>query len=212
MPDPWPLRNLILRTPRLTLCPDDDEGLLELAALALRGVHPPELMPFLPPWTDQPPDDMVRGMMQYHWTVRSQLSPTDWRINFLVRYEGRVIGSQGLSGKDFAITREVSTGSWLGMAHQGQGLGTEMRAAVLLLAFDHLGAGIARSGAFADNPASLRVSAKLGYREDGSNTWARQGKRAIEIRLLLDAGDFVRPEWPLEVTGFDECRGLFSAI
>jgi hypothetical protein len=30
--DPWPLRHLIMRTRRLTLRPDDDEGLYELAA------------------------------------------------------------------------------------------------------------------------------------------------------------------------------------
>ena len=45
--DPWPLRHLVLRTPRLELRPDDDAGLLELAEEARLGVHPPELMPFV---------------------------------------------------------------------------------------------------------------------------------------------------------------------
>lgn len=211
MPDPWPLRHLVLRTPRLTLRPDDDEGLYELAALALRGVHPPQEMPFLFPWTDQAPDDLVRGTAQYHWGARSRLTPSDWSVNFLVRHEGAVVGSQGLSGREFAITREVSTGSWLGSAHQRQGFGTEMRAAVLLLAFDHLGATTARSGAFADNPASLGVSEKLGYRRDGANTYVRRGVRATEIRLVLAARQFVRPEWTLEVDGLDGCRALFGA-
>ena len=211
MPDPWPLRHLTLRTPRLVLRPDDDEGLSELAALALRGVHPAEQMPFSVAWTDQAPDDLVRGALQHHWAARAQLSPSDWRINFLVRHEGRVIGSQGLTAKDFAITREVSTGSWLGMAHQGQGFGTEMRAAVLLFAFDHLGAGAARSGAFTDNPASLRVSERLGYSRDGSNTHTRRGQRATEIRMKLDAACLVRPEWTLEVEGLDGCRELLGA-
>jgi hypothetical protein len=31
------LRHLVLRIPRLTLRPDDDEGLYELAAVAVRG-------------------------------------------------------------------------------------------------------------------------------------------------------------------------------
>jgi hypothetical protein len=60
MSDPWPLRHLVLRTPRLALRPDDDNGLYELAALALRGVHPPQEMPFLFPWTDQDPEDLMR--------------------------------------------------------------------------------------------------------------------------------------------------------
>lgn len=210
MPDPWPLRNLLLRTPRLMLRPDDDEGLHELAALALRGVHPPAQMPFLQPWTDQPPEDLVRSTLQYHWEARSRVTPSDWTVNFLVRHEGRVIGTQSMSGVEFAITRQVSTGSWLGLAYQRQGFGTEMRAAVLLLAFDHLGAATARSGAFTDNPASLRISEQLGYRPDGSNVRVRRDERATEIRLALQRHDFVRPDWALEVEGLADCRPLLG--
>lgn len=202
----------MLRTPRLTLRPDDDEGLYELAALALRGVHPPQKMPFLHPWTDQAPDDLVRGTVQYHWRARSRLTPSDWNVNFLVRRDGRVIGTQSLSAKAFPITQEVSSGSWLGAAHQRHGFGTEMRAAVLLLAFDHLGAAIARSGAFTDNPASLRISEKLGYRHDGANTCARRGTAATEIRLALTARQLARPEWTLEVAGLEDCRRLLGAL
>ena len=47
-----------------------------------------------------------------------------------------------------------------------------MRAAVLHLAFDGLGARRAVSDAFEDNPGWLGVSRKLGYRDDESNgTW-----------------------------------------
>lgn len=165
----------------MMLRPDDDAGLYELAALALRGVHPPEQMPFLQPWTDAS-DDLVRTSVQHFWRGRAQLTAVDWSVNFLVRHDGRVIGIQELSGKDFAITREVSTGSWLSIAHQRQGYGSEMRAAVLLLAFDHLNATIARSGAFADNAASLRLSEKLGYRTDDANTCARRGSNRDPAR------------------------------
>jgi RimJ/RimL family protein N-acetyltransferase len=44
-----------------------------------------------------------------------------------------------VSGRDFAVLREVHTGSWLGQRYQGQGLGTEMRSAVLHLGFAGLG-------------------------------------------------------------------------
>lgn len=211
-PDPWPLRHLVLRTPRLTLRPDDDEGLYELAALALRGVHPPQQMPFRYPWTDQDPDNLVCNSVQHYWAARSRLTPSDWSVNFLVRHGGRVIGTQNLAATAFAITREVSTGSWLGAAHQRFGFGTEMRAAVLLLAFDHLGATAARSGAFTDNPASLRVSERLGYRRDGATTRARQGEAATEVRLVVEAAHFVRPEWTLEVDGLTGCRASLGAL
>jgi hypothetical protein len=105
------LRHLVLRTPRLTLRPDDDQGLYELVALAVRGIHPPEQMPFGQPWTDQAPADLVRSSVQYYWARRSELSASKWSVSFLVRHDGAVIGTQGLSAHDFAITREVSTGS-----------------------------------------------------------------------------------------------------
>ena len=38
----WPLRHLVLRTPRLGLRPDDDDGLQGLVAVAHACVHPPE--------------------------------------------------------------------------------------------------------------------------------------------------------------------------
>lgn len=210
-PEPWPLRHLVLRTPRLELRPDDDEGLAELVEVAYRGVHPPDEMPFLVPWTDADPRYLGRGSLQHFWAQRAALAPERWWVHFLVRTEGRVVGVQSLGAVDFGVTREVETGSWLGMAHQGAGIGTEMRAAVLMFAFDELGALAARSGAFTDNVASLRVSAKLGYRRDGTATVARRGARTAEVRLLLEAAQLVRPGWPLVAEGVDGCRGLLGA-
>jgi RimJ/RimL family protein N-acetyltransferase len=211
-PEAWPLRHLVLRTPRLDLRPDDDPGLLELVDEAHRGVHPPEQMPFLVPWTDAEPRELGRRVLQHHWGVRARLAPDDWSINFLARHEGRVIGTQGLSGAGFGTLREVKTGSWIGMRHQGQGFGTEMRAAVLAFAFDHLGAVRARSDAFADNAASHRVSARLGYRPDGSTWVVRRGQPAEDVRLVLTPEDFVRPEWKLHVEGVDACLPLLGVV
>jgi RimJ/RimL family protein N-acetyltransferase len=207
-PEPWPLRHLVLRTPRLELRPDDDAGLLELVDEAYRGVHPPEVMPFLVPWTDSEPQELGPRMLQYYWSGRARLSPGDWAINFLVRHEGRVIGTQQLAGIDFGILREVETGSWIGMRHQRRGFGTEMRAAVLAFAFDHLGAVRACSAAFVDNIASHRVSARIGYRPDGTTRVIRRGRPAEHLRLVLTPEDFVRPEWKLQVEGVDGCLPL----
>ncbi|MBW0091797.1 GNAT family N-acetyltransferase [Pseudonocardia sp. KRD-184] len=207
----WPLRDLVLRTPRLELRPDDDVGLDGLVAAAYAGVHPPEEMPFLVPWTEADPAYLGRGMLQYFWSERARLAPESWSVHFLVRRDGRVIGTQGLTGTDFAVTREVSSGSWLGRAHQGIGLGTEMRAAVLLFAFDHLRARRARSDAFPDNHASHRVSAKLGYRRDGTTTVVRRGEPVDDVRLVVEEAQFVRPGWTLTTEGVDGCLGLLGA-
>ena len=74
-----------------------------------------------------------------------------------------------------------------------------------MFAFDHLGATRACSGAFVDNPASLRVSEKLGYRPDGGNVRSRRGTRAEETRLLLTPDGFRRPGWTLRVEGLAAC-------
>jgi len=209
----WPLRHLVLRTPRLELRPDDDAGLHELVAEAYEGVHPPEEVPFGVAWTDADPRYLGRGILQYYWSQRAALDPERWSIHFLARLDGRVVGTQRLGARDFAVTRDVDTGSWIGLRHQGQGLGTEMRAAVVLFAFDHLGALTARSVAFADNARSHGVSRRLGYRRDGSETVARRGEAAEHVRLVVTPSTLVRPPWTLGVDGYtEECRALLGGI
>jgi RimJ/RimL family protein N-acetyltransferase len=208
--DHWPLRELVLRTPRLELRPDDDEGLAELADLTLDGIHPPDRMPFGVEWTDAPRDRLGINTLQHYWQLRSTLSPRRWTVNFLVRLDGRVAGVQSLGADDFPVLHEVKTGSWIGLRHQGDGIGTEMRAAVLLFAFDHLGAVAARSSAFVDNPASHAVSRKLGYRPDGTFRQVRRGEPAEQIRLLVTPEALRRPTWELEVSGVTPCLPLLT--
>jgi RimJ/RimL family protein N-acetyltransferase len=195
------------------LRPDDDAGPRELVELAHQGVDPPEQMPFVVPWTDADPADLGRLALQFHWRQRAALSPQDWAVQFLVRLDGRVIGEQSLASVDFTTTREVVTGSWVGMRRQGNGYGTEMRAAVLAFAFEYLAANRARSAAFVDNPAPLAVSAKLGYRRDGTRWLARRVRCAEQIRLVLGPEDFDehRPTWRLGVAGVESCRAPTSA-
>lgn len=209
--DHWPLRGLALRTPRLELRPDDDEGLDQLVEEAYLGVHPPDEMPFVMPWTDADPRHLGRGILQHFWSERATLAPDRWSVHFLARLDGRAIGVQSLHGKDFGVTRQVGSGSWIGLRHQGCGLGTEMRAAVLMFAFDHLGAVRARSSAFVGNAASLGVARKLGYRPDGTETVVRRGAATGDVRLVLDPDMFVRPNWTLAVDGVEGCLGLLGA-
>jgi RimJ/RimL family protein N-acetyltransferase len=207
----WPLSDLRLITPRLELrwpTPGDLEALADLAA---GGVHDPRLQPFTVPWTDAPPQDRARGTLQSQWSQWAAWKPTDWTLDLVVRLDGQAVGTQGLSGRDFAVCREVRTGSWLGRAHQGRGIGTEMRAAVLFLAFDGLGALCATSGAYTDNAASLAVSRKLGYTDDGVERHAVRGSLAILRRLRLE-----RASWqetgriPVDVHGLEPCLPLFG--
>ena len=85
-----------------------------------------------------------------------------------------------------------------------------MRAAVLALAFDGLGAELAESGYFQGNAASARVSAKLGYTDNGDEVWAVAGKRAIERRLNLTREAWKRDLVPVTIEGLEPCLKLFG--
>lgn len=207
----WPLAGLRLRTPMLELRWPNLADLDELAALAASGVHDPGVQPFIVPWTDAPSAARARSTLQYQWRQWGAWAPSDWTLELAVVREGTVVGVQGMSGRDFAVLREVSTGSWLGMAYHGQGIGTQMRAAVLHLAFAGLGAEHAVSGALDGNAASLAVSSKLGYRDDGLRWHVVRGQAVAEHRLRLD-----RAAWqahrivPVEIEGLPHCLPDFG--
>ena len=101
----WPLFDLEVRTPRLTLRYIDDELADELAHLASRGVHDPATMPFFVPWTDLEPPEFGYSSMQFHWRNRAELSPTAWNIGFATIVDGTVVGTTDLMAKDFPKLR-----------------------------------------------------------------------------------------------------------
>jgi RimJ/RimL family protein N-acetyltransferase len=105
----------------------------------------------------------------------------------------------------------VHTGSWLGLDYQGQGIGTQMRAAVLHLAFEGLGAQQAVSEAFDDNPASLGVSRKLGYRDDGVAWYGVRGRPVLSHRLRLTRADWQAAcTVPVQIHGLEPCLPHFG--
>jgi RimJ/RimL family protein N-acetyltransferase len=221
----WPVAGLRLRLelPRgsagagLELRPPDDADLTALAGLAEAGIHDPSVQPFAVAWTDADPAVRARSVCQYHWRCLGAWTPVDWTLNLAVVCDGIVVGTQELSATDFAVLREVGTGSWLGQLYQGQGIGTAMRAAALCLAFDGLGARYALSDAFTDNAASLGVSRKLGYAEDGMARHVIRGQPVESRRLRLD-----RESWQaaggapglgfgeVVIQGLEPCLPLFG--
>ena len=177
----WPLFDLRVRTQRLELRYVDDELACALALLAAQGVHDPASMPFSIPWTDVEPPQQQLNTMQFYWRSRAELSPSAWNINLAVIVGGEVVGSTALIAHDFPILRQFETGSWLGRAHQGRGLGKEMRAASLQLGFAGFGARWATTGAWADNGPSLGVTHALGYEPQGSRRSVRRGAGATML-------------------------------
>lgn len=204
-----PIFGLRLRTPNLELRLPTLVELGDLGAVAEDGVHDPAAMPFQVPWTEFP--DTGRGVVLHYLRTLGGWTPQHWHLDLVAYLDGAPVGKQTMSGKDFAIIREVYTGSWLGRRFHGRGIGTEMRAALLALAFDGLGARYARSSAFEDNPSSLRVSEKLGYRRDGFELNARRGQPALTHRLRLSVDDWrATVRVPVEVEGLEPCLPMFG--
>jgi RimJ/RimL family protein N-acetyltransferase len=209
--DYFPLMGLRLRTPRLELRLPSLEELGELAAVAADGIHDPAVMPFLTSWTDRPPEQVGLAVIQRHWQRLGSWTPEDWTLNLTVLHSGQAVGQQSIWARNLAVTREVGTGSWLGRRFHGKGIGTEMRAAVLHLAFEGLGAAEALSVAFADNVASLTVSRKLGYVPDGFGRQAIRGELSIEHRMRLTREAWERHRGtPVTVDGLPPCLPLFG--
>lgn len=211
MGHPWPLFDLRLRTPRLELRLPTDEDLLALVELARAGVHDRPTSPFLVPWDEPPSRAFERQFLLHHWGVRGRWSPGQWTLAMAVLHKGRPIGMQDLMTQDFGRTRTVTTGSWLGLPHHGRGFGTEMRAAVLWLAFEELGARAAESGYIDGNGQSARVSEKLGYLPNGSRLLdAQPGAERVERRVRVTPETWRRDLVPVTVEGIEACRGLFG--
>ncbi|WP_329383741.1 GNAT family N-acetyltransferase [Streptomyces sp. NBC_01716] len=210
-PHVWPLYGLRITTPRLELRLPDLDALSGLAAVAAAGVHDEDRMPFSVPWTDGSPEERGRAVFQHVLGTVAGWTPGAWTLSLAVRREGEMVGRQDVGADDFAVTREAVTGSWLGLKYQGRGIGTEMRAAVLHLAFEGLGARYVTSGAMVDNARSLRVSEKLGYRPDGLTVESVRGEARLQRRLRLDrAGWEAHRSVPVELHGLEPSLALFG--
>jgi RimJ/RimL family protein N-acetyltransferase len=169
-------------------------------------------MPFSIPWTRQPPALLQREALKHWWGQRAAWTPESWSFTGAVIVDGEAAGVQDLAGHHFGVTRAAGTGSWLGQRFQGQGIGKEMRAAVLHLLFAGLGGVVAYSGAFEDNGPSLGVSRSLGYVENGDELFDREGAMSRQVKLKLD-----RSVWEqhrrddIEIDGLDACLDWFGA-
>lgn len=209
----WPLFGLRVRSERLVLRLPTDDDLVGLVALARAGIHPPDEMPFGIAWSTVPGPAFERSFLQHHWGLRGGWSPESWQLNLMIEHEGMAIGSQSMHAERFAIMRTVDTGSWLGLAHQGKGLGREMREAVLALAFDGLGARVATTEAFLDNAASSGVSRSLGYAENGRGSLAPEGVARETQRYRMTLEDWrSRRRGRVTFEGLEGCLAMFGAV
>ena len=226
----WPPFGLRIESPRLVLRVVREADFPDYVAAATSGIVRADRNPFVSPWNEKTSEELVRSSLPWLWSTRGRIGPDDWYLMFAVFLKDspgeedpgeedpgneapgeRLIGMQDCSASQWQTLRQISSGSWLRADEQGKGYGREMRAAMLLWAIDHFGAQVAVSGAYQWNDASQRVSRALGYRITGSRRVVdAHGSVEREDRFELQAEDFARPEWSVQVSGSARLASFFD--
>lgn len=206
---PYPPLAVRVVTPRLELRGATDELLERVAPLVWAGKADDDPPPYDDPfWAYEPdPDRRVEQWLRGVWRGRGTVSPERWRLHFVVIVDGEPVGMQDLIGDGFDTFGTVETFSWLSSDARRRGIGTEMRTAILHLAFAGLGADEAHSEANADNQGSNGVSARLGYEPNGT-AWATCVGRPVlgqRWRLRREVWAADRRD-DIELHGVDACR------
>lgn len=204
----WPFYDLRITSGEVVL-----RGLGDADLPALLDALPDdlEMNPANETFAHLPPDtDRRRQLVAEIWKHRGGWSPDAWCLDLAVEVAGRVVGVQALEGEEFPLLRTVDSFSWLSTDVRGRGLANLMRAGVLALAFEHLGAEIAVSSARTDNPASLAVSYRMGYVDNGlSRTNTPSGPAELQhVRLTREA--WREGGRTAEVSGVESCLPWFG--
>lgn len=168
----WPLFDVRVETPLLSLRSADDQQLMSLADRAAGRLLEASQSAFMDAWMRLDSPHFQREFMRKQWLNRATWRPCRWILDFCIfpNDSDFPMGRIEVTAEEFCSIRSVSSVSWLLPEARGQGLGLEARSALLHFLFDGLGAVEARADAHPENLASLKIAERLGYLEDGSET------------------------------------------
>jgi len=203
----WPLFGLRLRHRDVLLRPMREQDLPHLAAVLPGDAgHDPRLAMFD---TQSFAENERRLFCQGYWKALGAWDPASWVLHFAVERGGDLVGVQTLEGENFPALRTVDSASWLVPAVRGRGVGRAMRTAALGLAFDRLGAVAAISSATTANAASLGVSRRIGYADNGVSRIVDTGGDVVDLQHLR----LTRDRWrgaDVAVEGLTPCLPWFG--
>lgn len=205
--DLLPFMGVSIRRGTLSLSAMTPDDVRPLLAVAARGIVPDGSgYPFITDWALQPRAERELNSTQYYFTTWASARTESLELLMVAREGDTVVGAQDLRVAEFAVRRTGFTGSWLGQEFHGHGIGTRMRQMICAFAFDELGAVEMRTEAYADNPASNRVSQKTGYTEFDRARVMRLGQPAVEVRYKLTPERLTRPAEPITYDGGQALR------
>ena len=205
----WPLFDLRIAVDDLLLKPLVENDLSPLVDALSDDVElDPDSLVF-----DGQVTAVARGTITYqqYWRAMGTWTPDNWRLNFGVWRGDELLGAQEIEASKFSRLRTVDTASFLSSHHRGEGVGKAMRAGVLTLAFDYLGAELAITSAWHDNNASLGVSRALGYADNGmTRDWrATHADSMVHLQLTKASWDEKGPH-RARVSGVGPCLPFFG--
>lgn len=161
---------VVLETPRLTLRPAKADDLDALHAVLSN--------PLATRWWSTPPHETLDQTRA--WLDAMIASPPDLAEDFVVEFEGRVVGKAG-------FYRLPEIGFILHPDVQGRGLGLEAARAVIAHVFAVRALDVLTAEADPDNAASIALLTSLGFRAAGRTERTRQ---ADSVWFALDRADF----------------------
>ena len=205
----WPLFDLVVRTPRLELRLPREDEFADMVELGRRGDPRPRDDALLHALDRRRAASARREAAQWMWRHRADWSPDNWSSPVAsswtagpsaCRTSGRALPRRALR-RDRVVARP---------AHQGQGLGREMREAVLHLAFAGLGAEEALSGAFEDNAPRWRPHARWGTRRtERREAIAATARAAPSGSAWGERPGSERRRSDIEIIGLEGCLDMF---
>ena len=114
------------------------------------------------------------------------------KSNFVIIFEGEIVGGAGFDLKDGLHDGVASGGYWLGEDYWGKGIATEVWGLVRDYAFENFDIRRMEAGVFSWNLVSMRVQEKCGFKREGClrNRTVRFGEVCDEIMYGI-----TREEW-----------------
>jgi ribosomal-protein-alanine N-acetyltransferase len=135
---------------------------------------------WLRPWEATSPDPVTRRLGFRHLVRQFDREAHEGRLQpFAIETEGRLVGQMHLFGISWGSLRSACAGYWVAESVAGQGIMPLALAAATDHAFLGLGLHRVEINIRPENTASLRVVAKLGFRDEG-----------VRLRYLHIDGDW----------------------
>jgi 8-oxo-dGTP diphosphatase len=175
---------LPLESERLLLRPYLREDAPEIARL----LNDPEMARFLMVIPHPFVEFDARQLVKAAW--RRLTAGRGFDLLITLKADGRPIGSIGIGLHDEGTRGEL--GFWVGRAYWGRGFASEAACRIVDFAIERLGVERFTGTAAADNPASLALLAKLGFRETGHGRKRVPSTGEMRKMILLERGPDAR--------------------